>query len=481
MKNSKRILSLALALILVFALSLPAAAKQGSPAVSIAYRGIKITLDGKKIVPVDAAGKAVEPFIMAGTTYLPVRAVAGALGLDAAWNDGTSTVALTSGGTVSSAAGDSGSMSGQKTVKISYRSIKLTLDGKTLTPVDAAGMASEPFIMDGSTYLPVRAVAGALGLGVNWDNGTSTVELTSAGTAQPGEPAQSGGRWLLTGVKNYLLQEGSAPVLDNTETYTYDKTGRPLSSVRRDGAGNMMTSSTFVSDSAGRVTRENVNTGRVTDYTYDGQGRLTGISYTAPSQYEGSGGSVHGSESFSYDAQGRLVKHDMGTPADNSYTSYVYAYDAAGRCVKQTMTGRTVSDSGTSEVSGSLRAVYTAGTSGLPAKAELFSDGKTAASTTWSNIVYNASARTVSYELTASPFGYSPISMGSLVYSFDKNGCLTGIKSQSSNIIYTYAWYPGSANNYIAPYPQMNLFDNSNDSCQLFASILGSAPFAKWK
>jgi hypothetical protein len=71
--------------------------------------------------------------------------------------------------------------------------------------------------------------------------------------------------------------------------------------------------------------------------------------------------------------------------------------------------------------------------------------------------------------------------MGSLVYSFDKNGCLTGIKSQSSNIIYTYAWYPGSANNYIAPYPQMNLFDNSNDSCQLFASILGSAPFAKWK
>jgi hypothetical protein len=117
MKNSKRILSLALALILVFALSLPAAAKQGSPAVSIAYRGIKITLDGKKIVPVDAAGKAVEPFIMAGTTYLPVRAVAGALGLDAAWNNGTSTVELTSGGAVSSAAGDSGSMSGTENCK----------------------------------------------------------------------------------------------------------------------------------------------------------------------------------------------------------------------------------------------------------------------------------------------------------------------------------------------------------------------------
>ena len=82
-------------------------------------------------------------------------------------------------------------MSGQKTVKISYRSIKLTLDGKTLTPIDAAGRASEPFIMDGSTYLPVRAVAGALGLGVNWDNGASTVELTSAGTAQPGPTSAS--------------------------------------------------------------------------------------------------------------------------------------------------------------------------------------------------------------------------------------------------------------------------------------------------
>lgn len=35
----------------------------------------------------------------------------------------------------------------------------------------------EPFILDGTTYLPVRAVAGALGLGVGWDDATSTVTL----------------------------------------------------------------------------------------------------------------------------------------------------------------------------------------------------------------------------------------------------------------------------------------------------------------
>jgi len=64
---------------------------------------------------------------------------------------------------------------GTKTVEITYNDIKINLDGKEITPKDANGNVVEPFIMDGSTYLPVRAVAEALGNDVNWDGDTNTV------------------------------------------------------------------------------------------------------------------------------------------------------------------------------------------------------------------------------------------------------------------------------------------------------------------
>jgi V8-like Glu-specific endopeptidase len=76
---------------------------------------------------------------------------------------------------------------GSASKTISYRNIKITLNGLTITPTDANGNAVEPFIMDGSTYLPVRAVANALGLNVGWDSKTSTVSLNSNAELTPTE------------------------------------------------------------------------------------------------------------------------------------------------------------------------------------------------------------------------------------------------------------------------------------------------------
>ena len=67
------------------------------------------------------------------------------------------------------------SNSAEKTV--TYRDIKITLHGAPVTPTDADGNPTEPFIMDGTTYLPVRAIAGAMGLSVSWDDATNTVLL----------------------------------------------------------------------------------------------------------------------------------------------------------------------------------------------------------------------------------------------------------------------------------------------------------------
>lgn len=69
-------------------------AKQLSEKVDIFYNNIKIFIDGTELVPKDANGNTVEPFIMNGTTYLPVRAVANAFGKDVDWNGETQTVYL---------------------------------------------------------------------------------------------------------------------------------------------------------------------------------------------------------------------------------------------------------------------------------------------------------------------------------------------------------------------------------------------------
>lgn len=68
---------------------------------------------------------------------------------------------------------------GRQTVSVDYNNIKVTLDGQQVSLVDANGATVEPFAIDGTTYLPVRAVASALGLEVGWDSATSTVTLAT--------------------------------------------------------------------------------------------------------------------------------------------------------------------------------------------------------------------------------------------------------------------------------------------------------------
>ena len=185
----KRRLSFLLALCLAFVMATPAFALQETRSIEITYRGIAITLDGQEIVPVDADGNSVEPFLYNGTTYLPVRGVANALSLDVAWDGTTNTVTLTSGGTPVNPLEAAKSTQGTATVSATYRDISIIIDGTELVPTDAAGNMVEPFLIDGTTYLPVRAISEALGLNVTWDNATSTVALTT-GIVAPQEPVQ---------------------------------------------------------------------------------------------------------------------------------------------------------------------------------------------------------------------------------------------------------------------------------------------------
>lgn len=69
----------------------------------------------------------------------------------------------------------------EQLIKAEFADIKLVLDGTTLVPKDAEGKIVEPFIYNGSTYLPVRAVGEAFDKTVTWDAVSKTATLTSKG------------------------------------------------------------------------------------------------------------------------------------------------------------------------------------------------------------------------------------------------------------------------------------------------------------
>ncbi len=64
---------------------------------------------------------------------------------------------------------------GYKDISVYYHDIGIVINGVPLTPKDATGKTVEPFIYEGTTYLPVRAIGEAFGNTVTWDGETSTV------------------------------------------------------------------------------------------------------------------------------------------------------------------------------------------------------------------------------------------------------------------------------------------------------------------
>jgi len=65
----------------------------------------------------------------------------------------------------------------QKIIAAFNYELKIKIDGEVFTPKDEDGSVLRPIIYDGRTYLPVRALGEALGVVVDWNPETKTVDL----------------------------------------------------------------------------------------------------------------------------------------------------------------------------------------------------------------------------------------------------------------------------------------------------------------
>ncbi len=63
-----------------------------------------------------------------------------------------------------------------KTIQVAT-GVSLYINDQKLDPKDPNGNPVEPFILDGTTYLPVRAVSEALGVPIQWEGSTWSVYI----------------------------------------------------------------------------------------------------------------------------------------------------------------------------------------------------------------------------------------------------------------------------------------------------------------
>jgi len=80
----------------VSVLAAPTLASSTEKSITVAFRNIKLIVDGALFTPKDASGAIVEPFLYDNSVYLPARAVSEALGKTVTWDASTDSVFISS-------------------------------------------------------------------------------------------------------------------------------------------------------------------------------------------------------------------------------------------------------------------------------------------------------------------------------------------------------------------------------------------------
>ena len=138
--------------------------------------GINLYLNDKGFIPKDVNGNETYPFILNGTTYVPIRAIAGLFNANIGWDESSNTVSINT-------TGESAKLTHTPRITqalVDYnigakKGTKLVINGVEVIPKDANGNIKDIYVANGTTYVPVRAVSEALGLPITWSDKTNSV------------------------------------------------------------------------------------------------------------------------------------------------------------------------------------------------------------------------------------------------------------------------------------------------------------------
>jgi len=107
-------------------------------------------------------------------------------------------------------------------ITVSFSNIRLVINGEHVTPRNADGQVVEPFIWEGTTYLPIRAIGDALGMEVDWNPATATAYLTDAwllpAAPPPTQPQITQalvGTWYWNGLPYYIFEQSGLGAIED--------------------------------------------------------------------------------------------------------------------------------------------------------------------------------------------------------------------------------------------------------------------------
>lgn len=160
-----------------------------------ANTGVNIYVDGNLFIPRDVNGNRVLTFLYNGTTYLPARAISTLYGANIEWKNNA--IYITSGNTATDSyyydeygnkvyiqnypdvpfTNESPSYKLTKTQLTGYSGVKVYVDGQQIIPRDVTGKEVDVFIINGTTYLPARAISNIFGASINWNQETNSAIL----------------------------------------------------------------------------------------------------------------------------------------------------------------------------------------------------------------------------------------------------------------------------------------------------------------
>ena len=173
--------------------------------------GIGITLNGATFTPRNANGKEVSVFLYNGTTYVPVRAISEAMGMDVSFNSATRTVVLTTADRTASqqgsttASGDYISVDRAKQIALNDAGVKESnaVFLRANLDWDDGRMKYEVEFYSGNTEYDydIDAVTGAI---LSSDRDMEDFQIWNGGTSRPSGSTSSSGS---SNSGNYITAE----------------------------------------------------------------------------------------------------------------------------------------------------------------------------------------------------------------------------------------------------------------------------------
>ncbi len=154
------------------------------------YQGVNLYVNCTSYRAADINGNETKPFLYNGTTYVPLRAISAMLGATIDWDGAGKRVNISSLFTAEPVNDTIGRADTALTAAsiTADRGVEIYVGSEKFTPKDANGNEVAVYLVDGTTYVPVRAVTALFGVEISYDKTTARVYIG----VQPGQVEAEG-------------------------------------------------------------------------------------------------------------------------------------------------------------------------------------------------------------------------------------------------------------------------------------------------